>query len=411
MSVPEFVIVGGGLAAGTAAVTLREEGFDGHLTLIAAEAHKPYIRPPLSKAYLASLDDSELWVQQDAWWHDHDVEVRSGRHVRSLDLADRTISCEGGEPLPFDRLLIATGAAARRLELPGAEADGIHTLRTLEDSRAIRSATESGDKRVVVVGSGWIGMEVAATVRGFGNEVTVVSHSQVPLSAALGDELGEVFEGLHVDHGVHFVRGVDVTGFRVADGRVTGVEYEGGVVDADVVVVGVGASPLTAVAEDAGLGVDHGILVDAGMRTGADGVFAAGDVANPIHPVLGRRLRSEHWANAIGTGRTAALNMLERGVVYDDIPYFYTDQFDLGMEFSGYAPLMEGTHIVYRGDVAGREFVSFWVTGDGRVVAGMNVNVWDVNEQVQGLIRAAKPVDEARLADASIPLGDLVADA
>lgn len=408
MSAPEYVIVGGGLAAGTAAVTLREEGFDGHVTVLAAEAHKPYIRPPLSKGYLASLDESELWVQQDAWWSDHDIALRTGRHVRAIDLAARRVECEGGDPVSFDRLLLATGATPRRLELEGADADGVFTLRSIEDSRAIRAATEAGDKRVVVIGSGWIGMEVAATVRGFGNEVTVLSRSKVPLSAALGDDLGEVFAGLHADQGVRLVRGVTARRIVATGGRVTAVEYDGGAVDADVVVVGVGAKPLTSLAEAAGLEVDGGILVGAGMRSSAAGVFAAGDAANPFHPVLGRRLRSEHWANAIGTGRTAALNMLDRGVEYDDIPYFYSDQFDLGMEFSGYSPLMADTHVVYRGDVAGREFVSFWVTPDARVVAGMNVNVWDVNGDVQNLIRAARPVDEARLADPSVPFAELV---
>ncbi|MGN6203780.1 NAD(P)/FAD-dependent oxidoreductase [Humibacter sp.] len=411
MSAPEYVIIGGGLAAGTAATTLRAEGYDGRLTVIAAEEHTPYIRPPLSKGYLAELDESELWVQSDDWWREHDVDLRTSRHADSLDLQGRSVVLEGGDRVPFDRLLIATGATPKRLDVPGADAAGIHYLRTIEDSRGIREATADGDKRVVVVGSGWIGMEVAATVRGFGNEVTVVSHAQVPLSTALGDELGEVFAQLHLDHGVRLVRGAAVQEFRVADGRVTGVRYEGGEVDADVVVVGTGAAPLVGIAKDAGLEVGKGVLVDAGMRTGVDGVFAVGDAADPFHPVIGGRMRSEHWANAIGTGRTAALNMLDRGVEYDDIPYFYTDQFDLGMEYSGYRPLMDGTHVVYRGDVPGREFVSFWVTPDGRVVAGMNVNVWDVNEQVQALIREARPVDESRLADTSVPLNELVADA
>jgi len=411
MSAQEFVIVGGGLAAGTAAVTLREEGFDGHLTLVAGEAHKPYARPPLSKAYLASLDDSEVWVQDEAWWGDHDVDVRSGLHANTLDLDARSVLLEGGTAVPFDRLLIATGATPRRLEVPGADAAGIHYLRTIEDSRGIHEAISAGDKRVVVVGSGWIGMEVAANARTFGNDVTVLSHSRVPLSSALGDELGEVFAALHEEHGVHIRRGEAATAFRTEGGAVTGVEYAGGVVDADVVIVGAGAVPLVSLAQDAGLEVASGILVDAGMRTSADGVFAVGDAANPYHPVVRQRLRSEHWANAIGTGKTAALNLLDRGVEYDDIPYFYTDQFDLGMEYSGYAPLLEGTHVVYRGDVVGREFVSFWVTPRGRVVAGMNVNVWDVNEQVQGLIRSQSPVDEAKLADPGVPLGDLVVDA
>ncbi|GAB3608989.1 FAD-dependent oxidoreductase [Humibacter ginsengiterrae] len=411
MSTQEIVIVGGGLAAGTAATTLREEGYDGRLTLVAAEEHTPYIRPPLSKGYLAELDESELWVQPDDWWREHDVDLRTGRRVDALDLRERSVTVEGGDSLPFDRLLIATGATPKRLDVPGADAGGIHYLRTIEDSRGIREATADGDKRVVVVGSGWIGMEVAATVREFGNEVTVVSHAQVPLSTAVGDELGEVFARLHLDHGVRLVRGAAVQEFRVEDGRVTGVRYEGGEVDADVVVVGTGAAPLVGIAKDAGLEVGKGVLVDAGMRTGVEGVFAVGDAADPFHPVVGQRMRSEHWANAIGTGRTAALNLLDRGVEYDDIPYFYTDQFDLGMEYSGYRPLMDGAHVVYRGDVPGREFVSFWVAPDGRVVAGMNVNVWDVNEQVQALIREGRPVDEGRLSDPSVPLNELLADA
>jgi len=411
MSAQEFVIVGGGLAAGTAAVTLREEGFDGHLTLIAGEAHKPYARPPLSKAYLASLDDSEVWVQDAAWWAEHDVEVRSGQHAHALDQDARSVRLEGGDAVPFDRLLIATGATPRRLDLPGAEASGIHYLRTIEDSRGIHDEISAGDKRVVVIGSGWIGMEVAANARVFGNEVTVLSRTRVPLSSALGDELGEVFASLHEEHGVRILRSVEATGFRAPEGRVTGVEHAGGVVDADVVVVGAGAVPLVGLAEDAGLAVDGGVLVDARMHTGAEGVFAAGDAANPYHPVVRRRLRSEHWANAIGTGRVAAQNMLDRGVEYDDIPYFYTDQFDVGMEYSGYAPLLDGTHIVYRGDIAAWEFVSFWVTPESRVVAGMNVNVWDVNAGVQALIRSERAVDESRLADPAVPLSDLLAAA
>ena len=411
MPAQEFVIVGGGLAAGTAAVTLREEGFDGHITLIAGEAHKPYARPPLSKGYLATLDESELWVQAAAWWADHDVEVHSGSHAHALDLDARSVLLEGGRAVPFDRLLIATGATARRLDLPGAEADGIHHLRTIEDSRGIRDAIAAGGQRVVVIGSGWIGMEVAANARTFGNDVTVISRSHVPLSSAIGDELGEVFARLHEEKGVRIWRDASPSGFRTEQGRVTGVELGSEFVDADVVVVGVGAVPLVSLAENAGLEVHDGILVDAGMRTGVEGVFAAGDAANPFHPVVRQRLRSEHWANAIGTGRSAAMNMLDRGVVDDDIPYFYTDQFGLGMEYSGYAPLTKDTHIVYRGDLDGREFVSFWVTPQGRVVAGMNVNVWDVNDDVQALIRSERAVDEKKLADTDVPLSQLVENA
>jgi 3-phenylpropionate/trans-cinnamate dioxygenase ferredoxin reductase subunit len=400
-----FVIVGGGLAAATAAEELRERGVAGEIRVLAAEQHAPYIRPPLSKDYLLGTGTrAEVDVHPAAWYADHDITVDTGAPVAAL--GDHVVTLRTGERVPFDRLLLATGAQPRRIEVPGSAGGAgippLRYLRTVDDSDALRSELSPGGRRVVVIGAGWIGLEVAAAARSLGNEVTVVAPGDAPLARVLGDELGAVFRGLHEEHGVAFRMGERVTSIQ-ADG----VHTDGGVHPADLVVAGIGAEPDTALAEAAGIEVDHGILTDAHLATSADDVFAAGDVANPMHPVLGERLRNEHWANAIAGGKVAAASMAGQDAVLDDIPYFYTDQFDLGMEYSGYPPLARDARIVYRGDLAAREFVAFWLSRGDTVVAGMNVNVWDVNEQVQRLIREARPVDVARLTDPAIDLGAL----
>jgi 3-phenylpropionate/trans-cinnamate dioxygenase ferredoxin reductase subunit len=287
----------------------------------------------------------------------------------------------------------------------------VYTLRTMEDSEWLRSALEVGGRRVVVVGSGWIGLETAAAARGYGNGVTVIGHSVVPLQQALGAQLGGVFERLHRDNGVEFRNGTSVVAIDGDDGDGDDgprevVTADGERLPADIVIVGVGALPNTGIAERSRLTVDNGILVDQGMRTAAEDVYAAGDVANPFLPAIGRRLRNEHWANAIAGGTVAARSILGEDAVYDDIPYFYTDQYDLGMEYSGYGPLAAEAEVVYRGDVAKREFIAFWLRDD-RVVAGMNVNIWDVNEEIQRLIRSGAPVDRSRLTDESVDLAAL----
>jgi 3-phenylpropionate/trans-cinnamate dioxygenase ferredoxin reductase subunit len=258
----------------------------------------------------------------------------------------------------------------------------------------------------VVIGAGWIGMEVAATARGFGNEVAILERAAVPLAPALGTEMGEVFRGLHLEHGVDLRTSVGVERI-VGDDRAEGVVVDGETLPADLVLVGVGASPNTALAEEAGLDILNGVLTDEALRTSAPDVYAAGDVANAYHPVLQRHLRSEHWANALNAGKVVAKSMLGKPASFDDIPYFYTDQYDLGMELSGYAPLMAGAGIVVRGDLDAREFIAFW-TDDGRIVAGMNVNVWDVNDKVQDLIRSGARIDPDRLRDVDVPLEDLL---
>ncbi|MDJ0349267.1 FAD-dependent oxidoreductase [Cryobacterium sp. PH29-G1] len=398
----QFVIVGGGLAGASAAEQLRESGFDGQISLFAAEPHLPYIRPPLSKEYFtASAGRDSIFVHPAGWYADHNIAVTTAEAVAKL--GDHTVTLESGQVVSFDRLLVATGSTARRLNLPGAEANGIHYLRTVDDSESLREALQNGDRNVVFVGSGWIGLELAAAARAYGNTVTVVGPEKIPLAGPLGPELGSMFRDLHEANGVAFRLSTQVLGFEQTDGRVSGVITDSGSVPADVVVVGIGAIPNTALAESGGVDIDNGVIVDEHLLSSTADVFAAGDVANAYHPVVKQRMRNEHWANAIAGGKVAARSMLGETASLDDIPYFYTDQYDLGMEYSGYPPLARDAHIVYRGDLAAREFIAFWVL-DGVVVAGMNVNVWDVNDQVQQLIRSALTVDEARLTDPSSPL-------
>lgn len=405
MSQQQFVIVGGGLAGVTAAEQLRESGFAGKILLLGDEVHGPYNRPPLSKEYMTGTDGRDsVQLHPDAWYLEHNIDLVTGQTATAL--GDHTVALASGEQVPFDRLLLATGSSPRRLDLPGSDASGIHYLRTVDDSENLRASLSDGGKKVVLVGAGWIGLELAAAARGYGNTVTVVAPDSVPLSRALGEELGTMFKNLHESHGVTFQLDTKVTGFSEADGCVAGVITDAGVIDADLVVVGIGAIPNTALAKTGGVDVDNGILVDEHLATSVADVFAAGDVANAYHPVVRQRMRNEHWANAIASGKVAARSMLGEDAVLNDIPYFYTDQFDLGMEYSGYAPLTKDAHIVYRGDRTKGEFIAFWVA-KGKVVAGMNVNVWDVNEQVQELIRSGRPIDETQLQDAAVELSAL----
>ncbi|HET7328217.1 MAG TPA: FAD-dependent oxidoreductase [Nocardioidaceae bacterium] len=388
----KFVVVGGGLAGAKAVETLRAEGFAGPVHLVGAERWRPYERPPLSKDYLAgSVAQESIFVHGPDWYADQRVQMHLGSPAARLDTATHTVVLESGERVGYDRLLLATGSRARVLSLPGASLAGVHYLRTLDDSDGLRAALRAGGRRVVVIGAGWIGLEVAAAARGWDNDVAVVEPQPVPLRAALGDELGAVFAGLHREHGVDLRLGTGVAELT-GDRHVTGVRTGAGdVLPADVVVVGVGAIPNTELAARAGLSTGNGVLVDASMRTSDPAVWAAGDVANAFHPVLGRQLRVEHWDNAIRTGEVAARSMLGQDVRHDSLPYFFTDQYDLGMEFTGYVDPGVEHQIVYRGDPATREFVAFWMH-DGRTVAGMNVNVWDVADEIRGLIESGAPV-------------------
>ncbi|GAA4152834.1 NAD(P)/FAD-dependent oxidoreductase [Actinomadura keratinilytica] len=403
-----IVIVGASLAGAKAAETLREEGYRGRVVLIGEEVERPYERPPLSKGFLLGQEPREKAHVHDREWYEHNrVELRLGTAATAVDPSRHRVTLAGGEEIGYDRLLLATGASPRRLEVPGSRLQGLYYLRSLADAAALREAIAPGGRRVVVAGAGWIGLETAAAARAYGNEVTVIEPEPTPLHAALGPEVGGLFADLHRRHGVVLRLDEGVAGFWGA-GQVSAVVTSGGAeIPADVVIVGIGVRPNTAPAERAGLEVSDGVLVDQSLRTSDPDIFAAGDVAAAYHPLLGRRLRVEHWANARDGGAAAARAMLGREVSYDRIPYFFTDQYELGMELSGVAAPGEYDEVVYRGDVAGLEFMAFWLSG-GRVVAGMNVNVWDVAPDVQALIRSGEPVDRARLADPKTPLADLL---
>jgi 3-phenylpropionate/trans-cinnamate dioxygenase ferredoxin reductase component len=398
------VIVGASLAGAKAAETLRSEGFDGRIVLIGAEHERPYERPPLSKDYLRGDADREtVYVHDGRFYEEQDIDLRLGRTATSLDTSNRELELDDGERLLYDRLLLTTGAEPRRLDIPGAELDGVLYLRSVGDSDALRERLNYGGA-VVVVGAGWIGAEVAASARQRGLDVTVIETASVPLERVLGAELGAFYRDVHTGNGVQMLLRTGVEAFegetavqrvRTSDGRE---------LDCDLVVVGVGVQPRTGLAAQAGLAVDNGILVDERLQTSAPGVFAAGDVANLHHPFYGERIRVEHWANALNQGPAAARNMLGRATAYERLPYFFSDQYDVGMEYSGFARSWD--RVVFRGDPASREFIAFWLVED-RVVAGMNVNVWDVNDDVQALIRERVAVDDRRLANPDVPLAEV----
>ena len=396
-----MVIIGAGLTGATAAATLREEGFTGPVVLVGAEGQAPYLRPPLSKGFLAGKESEEsLLPYPEKWYAENYVELLTSDEAVSVDPTARTVALSSGRSLSYGRLLLATGAVPRQLNLPGTDLQGVYYFRTKTDSQRLHLELAGGGRHLVLIGSGWIGMEVAATARELGNEVTLLGLEEVPMSAAIGPRLGTVFMDRHSEAGVQFRLPASAKEIRGDDaGRVTAVVTDAGeTLSADLVVIAIGVVPQTALAEEAGLTIGNGIQVDSGLRTSAEGIFAAGDVASALHPVTGQYARSEHWANAISGGKVAAQSMLGRDAVLDDIPYFYTDQFDLGMEYSGYGALTKDADVVVRGSLEDREFVAFWLRED-RVVAGMNVNVWDVQEEIQDLIRSGRAVDRAVLTD------------
>lgn len=398
-----FVIVGASLAGAKAAETLREQGFEGRIVLLGAESERPYERPPLSKEYLRGEAEQRPYVHPEGFYAENEIELRTSTAVTGIDLDASAVTTADGERLPYDRLLLATGAEPRRLPLPGGELEGVHYLRELGDSEAIGDRIAAG-ARVAVIGAGWIGAEVGASAREKGCEVTIVGRASVPLERVLGSEVGTIYRDIHADHGVRFVGGAGVESLEGA-GRVERVRTSSGEsVDADIVVVGVGVAPRVELAEASGIETANGILVDERLRTSAPNVFAAGDVANARHPLFGQPIRVEHWANALEQGPAAARSMLDNGDPYDKVPYFFSDQYDVGMEYGGYATSWD--EVVFRGDVHGREFIAFWIE-DGRVVAGMNVNVWEVTDHIQALIRSGEPVDVARLRDPELPLEEV----
>ena len=399
------IIVGASLAGAKAAETLRGDGFEGRVLLIGAEDERPYERPPLSKEYLRGETGRETaYVHDRDFYSEHDIELQLGRRAVGLRTPEKEVELDDGQRVPYDRLLLATGARPRRLAVDGGDKAGVFYLRSIGSSDALRERLDRGGS-VVVVGAGWIGSEVAASARQRGLEVTVVDPAGVPLQRILGTEVGTVFRDIHADAGTR-VLGTGVEAIE-GDGGVERVRTtDGQTIDCDFVVVGVGVEPRTEVAAQAGLSLENGVVVDEHLRTSAPDVFAAGDVANAFHPFYEEHIRVEHWANALNQGPAAAKNMLGRAEPYSRLPYFFSDQYDVGLEYSGFARSWD--RVVFRGDRATREFIAFWMVGD-RVVAGMNLNVWDVTEPIQRLIRGRGSVSDKDLADPDVALEDLAA--
>ena len=398
-----FVIVGANLAGGNAAAQLRKKGFDGRIVLLGEEVAAPYERPALSKGYLRGEDDrASLDVQPAASYAEQAIDLRTATRVDAIEPGSRTVVLDDGTRIAYDRLLLATGAVPRRLDIPGADLAGVHLLRSVADADAIRERAMTA-RRVVVIGGGWIGSEVAASLRQLGLEVALVLPGSAPLERVLGPEVGAIYRDLHAAHGVELFAHQRAAAIR-GHGSVDGVETaDGSRIDCDFVVVGVGARPRLELAEAAGLAVGDGIHVDEHMETSVPGIFAAGDVAAAWHPLLDARIRVEHWDNARRQGRAAAQAMLGSPEPYVRIPYFYSDQFELSMEYAGHAPTWD--RVVVRGEPAGGAFVAFWLR-DGRVVAGMNANVPKVNDAIAALVRSGRQAVVGRLADPAVPLDE-----
>ncbi len=404
-----YLIVGASLAGAKAAQTLRGQGFDGPIVLIGDERERPYERPPLSKDYLQGKAEREkIYVHPKGWYAEHDVDLRLGETVVAVDPGAHEVTLASGDDrIGYGKLLLTTGSTPRRLPVPGGDLDGVLYLRRVADSDRIKDTFRSAS-RVAVIGAGWIGLETAAAARIAGVEVTILESAELPLLRVLGREAAQVFADLHRDHGVDLRFGVQVAEITGSGGRASGVRLaDGTLIEADAVIVGIGITPNTQLAAAAGLDVDDGIRVDARLRTSHPDIYAAGDVASAFHPLLGKHIRVEHWANALNQPRAAARSMLGQEAAYDRVPYFYSDQYDLGMEYSGYVDPGGYDRVVFRGDVGKREFIAFWLAG-GRVLAGMNVNVWDVTDPIQALVRSGKSVDVSRLTDPQVPLDTLL---
>jgi 3-phenylpropionate/trans-cinnamate dioxygenase ferredoxin reductase component len=404
---PSFVIVGGGMAGALAAQTLREEGFDGMITLLGQEPNAPYERPPLSKDYLqGKADRDSIFVQPAPWYAEHAVELSLNSAVTSVEPASRTVTTAAGERLSYDKLLLATGSKPRRLDLPGADLDGVYYLRNVEDSECIK--IEFGRaKRVVIIGAGWIGLETAAAARAAGLEVMLLVSGDLPLQHVLGPEAAPTFDELHRSHGVDLRYRTTAVEIAGRQGAVTGVMLsDGAPIDADMIIVGVGVAPRTELAAAAGLKIDNGIVVDEHLRTSDPDIFAAGDIAQTYSPRLGRHIRVEHWANARRQGAVAAKSMLDQDAVDVRPSYFFTDQYDLSMEYTGDIGPAGYDRVIFRQYAGPGQMIVFWLY-EQRILAGMNINIWDVADDIERLIQSAHPINADNLGNPVIPLATL----
>jgi 3-phenylpropionate/trans-cinnamate dioxygenase ferredoxin reductase subunit len=402
-----LVIVGANLTGGEAAATLRQEGFDGRVVLIGAEPRAPYERPPLSKQYLrGEVSFEQALVRSPNFYDENDIETRFGVRATAVHAAEQVVELEGGERVSYDKLLIATGGRNRRFPIPGLDLEGVYDLRTVDDCDRIRAESTPG-RRAVVVGMGFIGSEVAASLRQLGVDVVAVERDKVPLVRVLGEEVGRVMEAIHRDHGASLIFEDTVAAFEEGEGgRVGRVRTgHGRLIECDFVVVGLGIEPVTELLADTGAEIDNGIVVDEYCRTGVKGIYAAGDVANHYHPVFDRRIRVEHWQNAIKQGPAAARSMLGKGDRYDEIPWFWSDQYDANLQYAGYHT--EWDELAVRGSMEERNFVAFYRKG-GRVLAAVAVNRGRDLRRSMRLIKAQRPVDTTKLRDSDVDLRTLV---
>lgn len=400
------MIVGASLAGAKAAETLRVAGFEGRITLIGEEPARPYERPPLSKGYLRGEQPFDTaTVHPAGFYDDHDIDLRTSTTVTAIDPYSSEVEVKGGERVAYDRLLLTTGAAPRRLSVPGADHEAVKYLRTVAESDEIREAAVAGGP-IVVIGAGWIGSEVAASARQLGAAVSVVDVVSVPLERVLGTEMGAVYRDLHAEHGVTFHLGVGIESIH-GDRSVQEVKLtDGTVLPAGAVVVGVGVLPRAELAQAAGLEVDNGVVTDEYLETSVPGIYAAGDVANAYHPHYRRRFRLEHWSSALNQGPAAAWSMLGQKQAYDKIPYFFSDQYDFGMEYRGWSTATD--EVVIRHGETEYEFLAFWLR-QSRVVAAMNANIWDQGEALETLILSGVQVDRDTLTDPDRELSSLTA--
>jgi 3-phenylpropionate/trans-cinnamate dioxygenase ferredoxin reductase subunit len=397
-------VIGAGLAGAKAVEALRTEGFDGRVMLVGDEGVRPYERPPLSKEYLRGEKDFDFAaVHDEDYYRANDIELLADSRATELDPKSSTVDVSSGESIHYDRLLLTTGSEPRRLSLPGADLSGVHYLRRLVDADSLRQAFVPGC-RVVVIGAGWIGAEVAASARQLGAEVALVELGHVPLERVLGAEIGGIYRDLHAEHGVKFYFGTAIDSIQGGSAVESVRLSDGKDLMAEVVVVGIGVTPRTELAQGNGITLENGILVDQHLATNIPNIFAAGDVANAFHPLYGDHIRLEHWAAALHQGRVAATNILGGAASYDRVPYFFSDQYDFGMEYRGWAPRWD--EVVFRGDPSSREFIAFWLL-DGCVVAAMNANVWDAGDSLDALVRRRARVGPSKLTDSDLPLDEV----
>jgi 3-phenylpropionate/trans-cinnamate dioxygenase ferredoxin reductase subunit len=412
MSNDAIVIIGGGVTAARAIEAIRESDQQTPIVLVGKEDRLPYERPPLSKGVMLGNDAEEsAFVHPQDWYDERHVDLRLGVAADRLDTEAKTVTLSDGTQVAWDKVLLATGSSVRKLEVPGSELADVFYLRSMKDSAAIRARLVAGSE-VVIIGAGWIGLEVAAAARQHGAEVTILEPQSAPLLGVVGEQIGSWFADLHRAHGVTFRFGDGVASLDGDEfGKVTSVVTSSGDrLPADTVVIGVGIRPNTRLAEDAGIVVDNGVVVDEALRSSAEGVYAAGDVANWFNPTLDTRMRVEHWANANDGGYAVGQSITGQDVHYGPVPFFFSDQYDIGLEYAGYVPRGTDTEVVLRGDPASNAFMAFWVVPEAagvRVLAGMHVNVWDTIDAVQSLVRGRTVVDRGRLADAEVDLATL----